>query len=170
MSRRTKGHYPFSLKFNRRESFHIPPLADNSQSRSVRFFFCSRQEFLCQVWKNTVLNNSHFSETIFLQLRNSYRDRGIYSFPERRISGWGGTQWTSSLFSPHLTITIPESSEAYHPSWPPNTSTFPLCQASLVSSSPPMRTLPWACGDDSPSRRDAAELKALWRCERSGDI
>jgi hypothetical protein len=27
-----------------------------------------------------------------------------------------------------------------------------------------------ASGDDSPSRRDAAELKALWRCERSGDI
>jgi hypothetical protein len=27
-----------------------------------------------------------------------------------------------------------------------------------------------ASGDDSPSRRDAAELEALWRCERSGDI
>ncbi len=29
----------FLLKFNRRESFHSPPLADNSQSRSVQFFF-----------------------------------------------------------------------------------------------------------------------------------
>jgi hypothetical protein len=27
-----------------------------------------------------------------------------------------------------------------------------------------------ASGDDSPSRRDAAELEALWRCERSGDM
>ena len=27
-----------------------------------------------------------------------------------------------------------------------------------------------ASGDDSPSRRDAAELEALWRWERSGDI
>jgi hypothetical protein len=27
-----------------------------------------------------------------------------------------------------------------------------------------------ASGDNSPSRRDAAELEALWRCERSGDM
>jgi hypothetical protein len=27
-----------------------------------------------------------------------------------------------------------------------------------------------ASGNDSPSRRDAAELEALWRCERSGGI
>ncbi len=55
MSWRTKGHYPFSLKFNRRESFHNPPLTYNPQSRSVQFFFRSRQEFLCPVWKKTVL-------------------------------------------------------------------------------------------------------------------
>jgi hypothetical protein len=27
-----------------------------------------------------------------------------------------------------------------------------------------------ASGNDSPSRRDAAELEALWRCKRSGDM
>ena len=39
MSRRTKGHYPFLLQFNRRESFHNPLLTYNPQSRSVQFYF-----------------------------------------------------------------------------------------------------------------------------------
>lgn len=63
-------------------------------------------------------NNSHFSDfftIIFCQRRNSYRGlkRNLFSREE-----------TSSLFSPHLTTTIPESL-AYHPSWSPNASTFP---------------------------------------------
>ena len=28
----------------------------------------------------------------------------------------------------------------------------------------------WAWGNDSLSRRDASELEALWRCERSGEM
>jgi hypothetical protein len=36
-------------------AFHIPPLTDNSQSRSVQFFFHSRQDLNCQVWKKSVL-------------------------------------------------------------------------------------------------------------------
>ncbi len=36
MSRRTEGHYPFLLKFNRREAFHNPLLTYHPQSRSVR--------------------------------------------------------------------------------------------------------------------------------------
>ena len=51
MSRRTKGHYPFSLKFNRGESFHNPPAHVQSLSRSVQFFFRSRQKFLCRFGK-----------------------------------------------------------------------------------------------------------------------
>ena len=62
MSRRTKGHYPFLLKFNRRESFHNPSLTYNPQSRSVQFIFCSRQEFLCPVWKKTVICSAYYGE------------------------------------------------------------------------------------------------------------
>jgi hypothetical protein len=49
-----------------------------------------------------------------------------------------------SLLPTSHNSTIPESSEAYHPSWPPNASTFPLCRASPVAPSPPTRTLPSA--------------------------
>jgi len=39
MSLRTKGHYPFLLKFNCRESFHNMLLTYNPQSWSVQFYF-----------------------------------------------------------------------------------------------------------------------------------
>ena len=68
MSRRTKGHYPFSLKFNRRESFLIAAHGQ-SQSRTVcPFFFRSRQEFLCQVWKK---------QSYMRHLFNKHHDRLI---------------------------------------------------------------------------------------------
>ena len=55
-------------------------------------------------------------------------------------------QNSMDLFSllPTSTTTTLESFEAYHPSWPPNASTFPLCRALPVSPSPPSRTLPSA--------------------------
>ncbi len=51
MCLRTKGHYPFSLKFNRGESFHNPPA--HVLLHGLSSFFLSRQDLKCQVWKKT---------------------------------------------------------------------------------------------------------------------
>jgi hypothetical protein len=59
MSLRTKGHYPFSLKFNRGESFHNPPA--HVLLHGLSSFFLSRQDLKCQVWKKTSImeNTKH---------------------------------------------------------------------------------------------------------------
>ena len=45
MCRRTIGHYPFSLKFNRREGIHQPPLTYDTQITVCPVFFLSRPPF-----------------------------------------------------------------------------------------------------------------------------
>jgi hypothetical protein len=61
MSRRTKGHYPFLLKFNRSESFHNPPAHVQSLSRSVQFFFLLPPGFLMSGLKKNSLPDIEIS-------------------------------------------------------------------------------------------------------------
>jgi len=101
MSWRTKGHYPFSLKFNRRESFLVRRTRTISITHCLSsFFFRSRQEFLCQVWKKSVtlwskwsLNSSirllilcyFFIQICFVFRSESFFPIFLVSFPIKNI-------------------------------------------------------------------------------------
>ncbi len=77
MSRRTKKHCPFLLKFNRHESFHNPPSTYNSQSRSVQFFFFAPARIL----------NVRFGKNQSYLLIPVYRDGNCPA------GGSGGARW-----------------------------------------------------------------------------